>query len=78
MKSTKKSYRNLYCLINYVKNLGYVLIRKVELEIGGIVLSREYGEWLYIWNELITPYEQKKGVDVILGNTETCTASRAG
>lgn len=58
-------------LINYVKNLGYVLIRKVELEIGGVVLSREYGEWLYIWNELITPYEQKKGVDVILGNNET-------
>ena len=56
--------------IEYVKNLGYSLIKKVELEIGGIVISREYGEWLYIWNEINTSSSQKRGVDIILGNTE--------
>jgi len=61
--------------INYVKNLGYSLIKKIELEIGGIVLSREYGEWLYIWNEITTPISQKKGVNIILGNTDKYTKS---
>lgn len=59
--------------ISYVKNLGYALIRKVEIEIGGVVLSRLYGEWFYIWKELTTPLEQKRGVDIILGNIEEFT-----
>ncbi|ADO67209.1 putative capsid protein 4 [Cafeteria roenbergensis virus] len=59
--------------IQYVKNLGYSLIKKIELEIGGNVLTREYGEWLYIWNELTTPLQQKRGVNIILGNTDIYT-----
>lgn len=65
--SSNDSYNNYE--ISYVKNLAYSLIKKVEFEIGGIVLSREYGEWLYIWNELITPIGHKKGTNIILGNT---------
>ena len=56
--------------IEYVKNLGYSLIKKVELEIGGIVISREYGEWLYICNEINIQYSQKRGVDIIIENFE--------
>lgn len=69
--SSNDSYTNYQ--INYVKNLGYSLIKKIELEIGGLVLSREYGEWLYIWNELITPTNHKRGVNIILGNTNKYT-----
>lgn len=65
------SYSNY--LINYVKTLGYSLIRKIELEIGGVVMTLEYGEWLYIWNELITPNEHKRGSNIILGNTTDFT-----
>jgi hypothetical protein len=32
--------------------LGYNLIRYVELDIGGQVIDRLYGEWLYIWDIL--------------------------
>lgn len=69
--SNNDSYSNYK--ISYVKNLGYALIKKVEVEIGGIVLSREYGEWMYIWNELMTPVGQKRGVNMMLGNTEEFT-----
>jgi hypothetical protein len=30
--------------------LGYNLIRYVELDIGGQVIDRIYGEWLYLWD----------------------------
>ena len=32
--------------------LGYNLIRYVELDIGGQVIDRLYGEWLYLWDSL--------------------------
>ena len=41
-----------YCFrwTNYV---GHVLIRSVEVEIGGQRIDKHYGDWLNIWNELI-------------------------
>lgn len=71
LNSTNTNYTNYN--INYVNNLGYALIKKVELEISGTILGREYGEWLYIWNELITKSNHKKGSNEILGNTEKFT-----
>jgi hypothetical protein len=32
--------------------LGYNLIKYVELEIGGQLIDRLYGEWLYLWDSL--------------------------
>jgi hypothetical protein len=32
--------------------LGYNLIRYAELEIGGQLIDRLYGEWLYLWDSL--------------------------
>lgn len=32
--------------------LGYNLIKYVELEIGGQLIDRLYGEWLYLWDAL--------------------------
>lgn len=28
---------------------GYLLIKQVEVEIGGQIIDRHYGEWLYLW-----------------------------
>jgi hypothetical protein len=35
--------------------LGYNLIRYVELDIGGQMIDRLYGEWLYLWDVLTNP-----------------------
>jgi len=36
--------------------LGYNLIKYVELDIGGQLIDRLYGEWLLLWETLSTPY----------------------
>jgi hypothetical protein len=39
--------------------LGYNLIRYVELDIGGQIIDRLYGEWLYIW--MLLTHDNSKG-----------------
>jgi hypothetical protein len=39
----------------WVRGVGKALIRQVEIEIGGQLIDRHYGEWLDIWNELTLP-----------------------
>lgn len=36
----------------WVRKIGYALINKIEIEIGGQLIDRQYGSWMYIWNEL--------------------------
>lgn len=35
------------------KNIGYVIINYIELEINGKIVDRQYGEWMKIWHDLI-------------------------
>ena len=39
----------------WVKNIGYAIIKSIEIEINGRLIDKHYGEWLYIWNELTGP-----------------------
>ena len=32
--------------------LGYQMLQQVEVEIGGQIIDRHYGEWLYLWETL--------------------------
>lgn len=36
----------------WVRKIGFAIIQSIEIEIGGQIIDRHYGEWLYIWNEL--------------------------
>lgn len=38
--------------------LGYNLIKYVELDIGGQLIDRLYGEWLFLWDTLSSSYDQ--------------------
>jgi hypothetical protein len=38
--------------------LGYNLIKYVELDIGGQLIDRLYGEWLFLWDTLSNNYTQ--------------------
>ena len=51
----------------WVRNLGYALIKEMTVEIGGKLIDRQYGEWLYIWQEL-SDIHNKSGVDKMIGN----------
>ena len=38
---------------------GFNLIKYVELDIGGQIIDRQYGEWMYLWSELSLPIDAK-------------------
>jgi hypothetical protein len=45
----------------------YNLIEYVELDIGGQVIDRLYGEWLYLWSQLTYNADQDKKLDSLFG-----------
>ena len=50
---------------------GNALVKQVEIEIGGQLIDRQYGEWLDIWSELSVPEGKRAGYDEMVGNTGT-------
>jgi len=56
---------------SWVRNIGYAIIKSIEIDIGGQVIDKQYGEWLYIWHELTGP--KNDGVNSMIGNISTLT-----
>jgi len=54
--------------------VGHILIRNVDVEIGGQRIDKHYGDWLHIWNELTQPAGKQLGYSNMVGNTPTLTA----
>ena len=56
---------------------GLALVKNVELEIGGQRIDKQYGDWMYIWNELSLPagklagYKNMVGADAVTTTTTT-------
>ena len=44
---------------SWIPYVGQYLIKQIELEIGGQLIDRQYGDWLHIWNELTLPVGKK-------------------
>jgi hypothetical protein len=40
---------------SWIPFVGQYLIKNVEIEIGGQLIDKHYGDWLHIWNELTMP-----------------------
>ena len=53
---------------SWTKKIGYALVKSVELEIGGQVIDKQYGDWFNIWNELNKKKNNNKGVEKMIGN----------
>jgi hypothetical protein len=50
--------------------LGHEMIKKVELEIGGQLIDRQYGDWMHIWNELTLPKGKKTGFSEMINSSD--------
>jgi hypothetical protein len=50
----KDDNNNLDSLFKFAwtRRIGYALINRIEVEIGGELMDRQYGDWLNIWDEL--------------------------
>ena len=57
----------------WVKKIGLALINFVDLEIGGILIDRHYGDYLNIWAELVVSYGKKSALQNMIGNVDLLT-----
>jgi hypothetical protein len=48
--------------------VGNALIKQAEIEIGGQLIDRQYGDWMNIWTELTIPAGKRDGYDDMVGN----------
>lgn len=53
--------------------LGHVLIQWVELDIGGQLIDKQYGEWMHIWTELSMKAGHMAGYANMVGNIPALT-----
>jgi hypothetical protein len=64
------------------RRLGYLLLQKIEVEIGGQIIDRHYGEWLYLWETLTADFSTSYKLDAMvggaLGGTSTGLTSCVG
>jgi hypothetical protein len=57
------------------RRLGYLLLQQIEIEIGGQIIDRHYGEWLYLWETLTADYDTSVKLDAMLGGQYGGTVS---
>ena len=57
------------------RRLGYLLIQQVEIEIGGQIMDRHYGEWMYLWESLTSNFDQSVRLDQMMGSGSQLAAS---
>ena len=53
--------------------IGHVLVKNVEVEIGGQRIDKHYSDWLHIWNELTQTAEKQSGYANMVGNVPRLT-----
>jgi hypothetical protein len=57
----------------YLDWIGHILIKTVEVEIGGQRIDKHYGDWLHIWNELTQTAGHALGYAHMVGNVPRLT-----
>ena len=53
---------------NTAANIGYNLIKSVELQIGGTKIDKHYGRWMYLWNELSSDSNNDTAHNAMVGS----------
>jgi hypothetical protein len=63
-----------YAKFAWNEKLGYSIIDYVEIQIGGEIIDKHYGDFMDIWTELTTHQEQKSLYNKMLGNVIAMTS----
>lgn len=61
----------------WTRNIGNVMIKEVEVEIGNIRVDRQYGQFMHIWAELTETGSMFDAYNVMVGNTAELTTEAA-
>jgi hypothetical protein len=54
----------------WINSVGHAIVKIIEIEIGGVVVDRQYGLWLEIWSELTVPVNKRPGFFEMIGKSE--------
>lgn len=54
--------------VAWVRNPGYSLIDTISIEINSRTITKHYGEWMFLWNELFNPKLKEKSFNTMIGN----------
>ena len=68
---------DVYWSAGVQRRLGYALLQQIEVEIGGQIIDRHYGEWLYLWETLTADFSQAYKLDGLVGGALGGTATGA-
>ena len=49
------------------RRIGYQLLKKIEVEIGGQIIDTHYGEWLFLWENLTSGFDNSVKLDSMTG-----------
>lgn len=65
-----KCYKNKSPQFSWCNSIGHAIIDYVEIEIGGQIIDKHYGEWFEIWTELTQPQEKRQGYWEMIGKKD--------
>ena len=71
--SASNADSNTWSAFRWVNWIGHVLIKDIEISIGGQKIDKHYGEWLHIWNELSQTSGHAAGYAEMVGNVPKLT-----
>jgi len=57
----------------WTENIGFQLIKQIEIEIGGVIIDRHYSDWFNIYHEITTPLSKNAGLKNMIGNVPELT-----
>ena len=53
----------------WIRNVGHVLVKQVDIEIGGQLIDRHYADWLEIWSQLTVTASKRVGYLKLVGQS---------
>lgn len=57
-------------IFGWANSIGHLMIEQAELEIGGYIIDRRFGEWFEIWSEISQTTEKKPGYAEMIGKRD--------
>lgn len=53
--------------VSWVNAIGHAIIRHIDVEIGGTLIDRQFGQWMEIWSELTLTSEKEYAYNLMIG-----------
>ncbi len=56
---------------SWVNYLGYAIVNEMSIDIGGKMIDKQYGEWMFIWSQVSN--RQDDALNKMIGNVKVLT-----